>query len=392
VGVFNFVSSILSQHFNEFLDSKILVVDDDLDVGATICDLMQMNGYKVSYAASATAALDYLKENDADLVISDVRMPGTDGFEFCRLARTLWGNEFVPIILLTGNEAEYEMVKGLDSGADDFIIKPPHPPELFAKIRALLRLRSLQLKNKEQAEILSKWNRDLEGRVQNQVDELQRLERFKRYFSPQVAELIVGDDFEARIGTHRREITSLFIDLRGFTAFAETASPDEVMRVLNEYYAVVGGIAMSHHASVGSLTGDGMMFFFNDPVEIPNHRLEAVRVAVEIRGKVRELTTKWKALGYRLGFGIGLAEGPATIGGLGFNAFWTYTVVGSTVNLAARLCAEARDGEILVSDRFRSSLHGCVQVEPCGTRSFKGFSDGIVVFNIIEVITRPNAA
>ncbi|MDZ4083742.1 MAG: response regulator [Bdellovibrionales bacterium] len=386
------MSSLVSQHAGEFRDSKILVVDDDWDVGATICDLMQMNGYNVSYAASATAALDYLKENDVDLVISDVRMPGINGFEFCRLARTLWANEFVPIILLTGNESEFEMVKGLDSGADDFIMKPPLPAELFAKIRALLRLRSLQLKNKEQAEMLSHWNRDLESRVQNQVTELQRLERFKRYFSPHVAELIVGDDFEARIGTHRREITSLFVDLRGFTAFAESASPDDVMRVLNEFYAVVGGIAMSHNATVGSLTGDGMMFFFNDPVEIPNHRLEAVRVAVEIRGRVRELTTKWQQQGYRLGFGIGLAEGHATIGGLGFNAFWTYTVVGSTVNLAARLCAEARDGEILVSDRFRSSVQGSVQVEPCGLRSFKGFSDGIVVFNVTDVTVRSNAA
>ena len=382
----------MSQYSNEFRGSRILVVDDDWDVGATLCDLMQMNGYNTSYSASANAALDYLKKNDVDLVVSDVRMPGTDGFEFCQLARTFWGNEFIPIILLTGNEAEFEMVKGLDSGADDFIMKPPQPAELFAKIRALLRLRSLHLKNKEQAELLSKWNKDLEGRVQIQVDELHRLERFKRYFSPRVAEIIVGDDFETRIGTHRREITSLFIDLRGFTAFAEVASPDDVMRVLNEFYSVVGGIAMSHNATVGSLTGDGMMFFFNDPVEIPNHRLEAVCVAVEIRSKVRELTTKWKALGYRLGFGIGLAEGQATIGGLGFNAYWTYTVVGSTVNLAARLCAEARDGEILVSDRFRSSLGGCVKVEPCGIRSFKGFSGGIVVFNITDVIVRSSAA
>jgi len=386
------VSSLASQYSNEFRDSKILVVDDDWDVGETICDLMQLNGYNVSYAASAMAALDYLKENDVDLVISDVRMPGIDGFEFCQQARKLWADEFVPIILLTGNGSEFEMVKGLDSGADDFIVKPPQPAELFAKIRALLRLRSLQLKNKEQAELLSQWNRDLESLVQNQVNELHRLERFKRYFSPRVAELIVGDDFETRIGTHRREITSLFVDLRGFTAFAESTSPDEVMSVLNEFYAAVGGVAMSHNATVGSLSGDGMMFFFNDPVEIPNHRLEAVIVAVEIRSKVRELTTKWKSQGYRLGFGIGLAEGRATIGGLGFNAYWTYTVVGSTVNLASRLCAEARDGEILVSDRFRSSVQGCVQVEPCGVRSFKGFSDGIVVFNVTAVNVRANAA
>lgn len=386
------MSSIVSQHASEFHGSKILVVDDDWDVGATSCDLMQMNGYNVSYAASATAALDYLKENDVDLVISDVRMPGIDGFEFCQHARALWANEFVPIILLTGNESEFEMVKGLDSGADDFIVKPPLPAELFAKIRALLRLRSLQLKNQEQAELLSQWNRDLESRVQDQVSELHRLERFKRYFSPRVAELIVGAEFEAQIGTHRREITSLFVDLRGFTAFAESTTPDEVMSVLNEFYATVGGIAMSHNATVGSLSGDGMMFFFNDPVEIPNHRLEAVRVAIEIRGKVRELTEKWKKQGYRLGFGIGLAEGQATIGGIGFNAYWTYTVVGSTVNLAARLCAEARDGEILVSDRFRVSVQGCIEVEPCGIRSFKGFSDGIVVFNVTNVTVGAGAA
>lgn len=386
------MNSLVPKKSNEFENSNILVVDDDWDVGATICDLMQFNGFRVSYAASATAALEYLQNNDVDLVISDVRMPGIDGFEFCRRARALWANEFVPIILLTGNELESEKVKGLDAGADDFIIKPPQSTELFAKIRALLRLRSLQLKNKEQAELLSQWNRDLESRVQNQFAELHRLERFKRYFSPHVAELIVADDFESRLGTHRREITSLFIDLRGFTAFAESASPDDVMNVLNEFYAAVGGIAMSNHATVGSLSGDGMMFFFNDPVEIENHRLQAVSVAVEMRAKVRELTEKWKQQGYRLGFGIGLAEGLATIGGLGFNAFWTYTVVGSTVNLAARLCAEARDGEILISDRFRSTVEGAVQVEPCGIRSFKGFSDGIIVFNVVSVAHRAIAA
>ncbi len=392
MGDLNTVNSLAFKHGSEFRDSKILVVDDDWDVGATICDLVQVHGYNVTYAASATAALEYLKENDVDLVISDVRMPEIDGFEFCRRARKLWSNEFVPIILLTGNEIEFEIVKGLDAGADDFIMKPPRPAELFAKIRALLRLRILQQKNKEQAELLSQWNRDLESRVQIQVSELQRLERFRRFFSPHVAELIVADDSEKRLGTHRREITSLFIDLRGFTAFAESSSPDAVMNVLNEFYAVVGGIAMSFDATVGSLTGDGMMFFFNDPVELENHRLQAVKMAVQLRSKVRELTLRWKSEGHRLGFGIGLAEGQATIGGLGFNAYWTYTVVGSTVNLAARLCAEARDGEILISDRFRSLVDGFVQVEPYGIRSFKGFSDGVIVFNVTNISAALNAA
>ncbi len=365
--------------------AQILVVDDDRDVAASLCDLIEAAGYRAIVANSADAALKFLSTNEADLVISDVRMPGIDGFEFCQAARDQMKDDYVPIILLTGNADEFEIRRGLDSGADDFLMKPPRMTDLLAKVRAFLRIRVLQRKNRQQAELLARWNRDLEERVREQVSELHRLGRFKSYFSQSVAELIVSDDFESRLKPHRREITSLFIDLRGFTAFAETVAPESVSLVLNEFYAAVGKVASRFEATIGNIAGDGMLFFFNDPMEIPNHRQVAVSMALELRHAVGELTEIWKSRGYQLGFGIGLAEGVATIGGVGYNQYWTYTVVGSTVNLAARLCAEARDGEILVSDRFRSRIEGRVTVEPRGLKRFKGFSDGVVVFNICSM-------
>ncbi len=376
------MSARVPKRDESFEGSKILVVDDDTEVAASLCDLIEAAGYVAIVVNSADAALGVLKKNEADLVISDVRMPGRDGFEFCEAAREQMKDDYVPIILLTGNVDEFEIRKGLDSGADDFLLKPPRMSDLLAKVRSLLRIRILQRKNRQQAELLARWNRDLEERVREQVSELHRLERFKAYFSHSVAELIVSDDFESRLKTHRREITSLFIDLRGFTAFAESVAPEEVSLVLNEFYSAVGEVASRYEATVGNIAGDGMLFFFNDPIEIQDHRLVAVSMALDLRHAVGELTEIWKERGHKLGFGVGLAEGIATIGGVGYNQYWTYTVVGSTVNLAARLCAEARDGEILVSDRFRSRLEGRVAVEPRGLKSFKGFSDGVVVFNV----------
>lgn len=379
------MSTRVPERYNSFEGSKILVVDDDHDVAASLSELIEAAGYHAIVVNSAEAGLDVLKRNEADLVISDVRMPDTDGFEFCIAARDQMKDDYVPIILLTGNADEFEIRKGLDSGADDFLMKPPRMSDLLAKVRSFLRIRMLQRKNRQQADLLARWNRDLEKRVREQVFELHRLERFKAYFSQSVAELIVSDDFEKRLKPHRREITSLFIDLRGFTAFAESVSPEAVSTVLNEFYAAVGKVASRYEATIGNIAGDGMLFFFNDPIEISNHRQVAVEMALELRKSIREIAEIWKARGYQLGFGVGIAEGMATIGGVGYDQYWTYTVVGSTVNLAARLCAEAQDGEILISDRFRSRLEGRLSVDPRGLKRLKGFSDGVVVFNICDM-------
>lgn len=364
---------------------QILLVDDDVDVASTFCEVIQEAGYSVVLANSADSALEQLQRLPVDLIISDVRMPNRDGFDFCRSARELLKDEYVPIILLTGAADEFEIQKGLDSGADDFLKKPIRVPDLLAKVRSLLRIRVLQLKNRQQAELLAEWNRTLEERVRDQVSELHRLERFKSYFSQSVAELIVSDDFESRLKTHRREITSLFIDLRGFTAFAEAVDPEEVSRVLNEFYSVVGNVATRYEVTVGNIAGDGMLFFFNDPIEIHNHREVAVKMALELRASLSEKTKAWSERGHRLGFGIGLAEGVATIGGVGYKQYWTYTVVGSTVNLASRLCSEACDGEILISDRFRARLSSQLEVEARGVKRLKGFADGVLVFNIMDL-------
>jgi adenylate cyclase len=361
---------------------RILVLDDNVDLASALGELIEDAGYEVFETQSVEKALEKLKHDGIDLVISDVRMPEMTGYDFCRAARAQMQNEYIPIILLTGEIDEFEIIKGLDAGADDFLLKPTRLPDLIAKIRSLLRIRSLQNKIREQAEKLADWNRDLNNRVHLQVAELNKLERLKRYFSQNVAEIIVSDDFENRLKTHRKKISALFVDLRRFTAFAEAVEPDEVSRVLSEFYSSVGQIASRYEVTLGNIAGDGMLFFFNDPIDLPDHREKAVMMALDLRSSLSSCSQNWSNQGYSLSFGIGLAEGEATIGGVGFQQFWTYTVVGSTVNLASRLCSEAVDGEILVSDRFRSRVQGNLAVESKGTKRLKGFTDEVSVFNI----------
>jgi adenylate cyclase len=366
---------------------RVLVLDDNVDLADALSELIADAGYDVIQTQSVAHALERLREDGIDLVISDVRMPEMSGYDFCRAARAQMMNEYVPIILLTGELDEFEIIKGLDAGADDFLLKPARLPDLIAKMRSLLRIRSLQNKNLEQAKKLAEWNRDLHERVNLQVVELNRLERLKRYFSQSVAELIVSDDFENRLKSHRKIITALFVDLRRFTAFAESVEPEEVSRILSEFYSTVGSVSARFEVTVGNIAGDGILFFFNDPIDTINHREKAVEMALELRKCLNERVQIWTNQGYNLGFGIGLAEGEATIGGVGFQQFWTYTVVGSTVNLASRLCSEANDGEILISDRFRTRITGELITETRGKTLLKGFSSEITIFNIKGFVT-----
>jgi class 3 adenylate cyclase len=225
-------------------------------------------------------------------------------------------------------------------------------------------------------------NKNLEVRVQEQVGQLERLGRLKRFFSPQLAELIVAGGADDPLRTHRREVTVVFLDLRGFTAFAETAEPEEVMGVLREYHAEMGKLILAHEGTLERFTGDGMMIFFNDPVPVPNPAERAIRMALAMRAKVAELTSKWRKLGHELDFGVGIAQGYATIGAIGFEGRWDYGAIGTVTNLASRLCAEAKPGQILVSQRLLGSVDEQVEAEPVGELSLKGFHRPITAHNI----------
>src|SRR6266849_5779159 len=213
---------------------------------------------------------------------------------------------------------------------------------------------------------------------------VEQLSRLKRLFSPQLAELIVTGGTEDPLKTHRREVTVVFLDLRGFTTFAEQVEPEEVMGVLRDYHAEMGRLILEHEGTLERFTGDGIMIFFNDPLPVPNPAERALRMALAMRERVSALTDKWKKSGYDLGFGVGLAQGYATIGAIGFEGRWDYGAIGTVTNLAARLCGEAKPGQILVSRRVFATVEDSIEAEMIGELSLKGFLKPVTTFNVLR--------
>jgi adenylate cyclase len=355
--------------------ARILVVDDTAVNLKLLADLLGAKGYAVLTAASGAEALGKIAAQPPDLVLLDVMMPGMSGYEVCRKLREDPATAMLPVVMVTALDPAQERVKGIDAGADDFLTKPIHQAELLARVRSLLRVKSLW-------DQLAELNRTLEGRVAEQVAQLERLGRLKRFFSPQLAEAIVSGGADDPLRSHRREITVVFLDLRGFTAFAETAEPEEVMGVLREYHAAMGRLIVEHEGTLERFTGDGMMIFFNDPMPVPDPAERAVRMALAMRERVEELARGWRKLGYELDVGVGIAQGYATLGAIGFEGRWDYGAIGSVTNLAARLCGEAGPGQILISRRLHGALEELIAVEPVGELTLKGFSRPVTAFNV----------
>jgi class 3 adenylate cyclase/CheY-like chemotaxis protein len=367
--------------------AKVLVVDDTPQNVKLLADLLSVKGYAVVTAASGPEALEKVEADRPDIVLLDVMMPGMSGYEVCKKIRDNPATGILPVVMVTALDPGQERVKGLDAGADDFLTKPVNQAELLARVRSLVRVKQLYDKVQQQAGELADLNRNLEARVGEQVGQLERLGRLKRFFSPQLAELIVAGDAEDPLRSHRREITVVFLDLRGFTAFAETAEPEEIMGVLREYHAEMGGLILAHEGTLERFTGDGMMVFFNDPVPVPNPAERAIRMALAMRERATELRVKWTKLGYELDFGIGIAQGYATIGAIGFEGRWDYGAIGTVTNLASRLCDQARPTQILVSRRVITTVEGMAQVEtePLGEMMLKGFQRPVTVFNVVKL-------
>ena len=362
--------------------AKILVVDDTPQNVKLLRDLLEVKGYAVATATSGEEALARVAVENPDLVLLDVMMPGISGYDVCRRLREDPKTALLPVILCTSLDPQQERVKGMEAGADDFLNKPVNQPELFARVKSLLRVKSLQDEVAHQADELREWNAKLEERVREQVAQLEQLSKLKRFVSPRIGELILAGEVDDPLKTRRREISVVFTDLRGFTSFTETAEPEEVMGVLREYHGALGAIIMKHDGTVEHFAGDGVMILFNDPVPVAEHELAAVRMALEMRDAVGELSRNWKKRGHDLGFGVGVANGYATMGAIGFEDRRDYGAIGPVCNLSARLCAEAKAGQVLVSQRVYGRIETSVSAEPAGEAVLKGFHRPVPVFNV----------
>jgi class 3 adenylate cyclase len=254
---------------------------------------------------------------------------------------------------------------------------------ILEALSAELRDKNRQLE--EQAAQIAEWNARLETRVTEQVAQIGQMSKLTRFLSPKVSDLIMSGDADDPLKTRRREITVVFVDLRGFTAFTETAEPEEVMGVLREYHAELGRAIMAHDGTIEHFAGDGVMILFNDPVPVEDHELQAIRMALLMRASMSALAKTWKKRGFALGFGVGIAGGYATIGTIGFEGRLEYGAIGTVTNLAARLCGEAKEDQILISPRILAKVEEHIEVEPVGELSLKGFHRPVLAHNVLRV-------
>jgi adenylate cyclase len=333
---------------------RILVVDDTPHNVKLLADLLAAKGYAVTSADNGEQALQLIAADPPDLVLLDVMMPGLSGYDVCRRIRENPATALLPVVMVTSLDAQQERVTGIEAGADDFLSKPINRPELFARVRSLLRVKQLQ-------------------------DE--RLARLKSFFSPQLAEAIAAGRGDELLKTHRREITVQFFDLRGFTAFTDASEPEEVMELLRMYHAALGPLVLEQQGTLERFAGDAVMVFFNDPLPVERPAEHAVKAALAMRDAFVPIAEHWKKRGgFELGLGVGIAQGYATLGAIGFEGRQDYAAIGNVTNLAARLCGEAKAGQILADRKTMAALEGAFQFDAVGPLTLKGFDKPVPAF------------
>jgi class 3 adenylate cyclase/AmiR/NasT family two-component response regulator len=368
----------------------ILIVDDTPANLALLSDALKSD-YRMKVALSGEAALELAhSEPRPDLILLDVMMPGMDGFEVCRRLKSEPSLQSIPVIFVTAMGEVEDETRGLELGGADYITKPISVPIVKARVKAHLavheqarQMERMIAKLEAQATELSVWNQTLERRVSEGIAQLDRLGRLKRFFSPSVIDLLLSGAAEDPLKSHRREIAVVFLDLRGFTAFTEDSDPEDVMDVIAEYHEAMGALVMKHGGTLERFTGDGMMIFFNDPVPIANPAGTAVKTALAMQERFARLEQGWRRRGYELAMGIGIAQGYATIGAIGFEGRRDYGAIGSVTNLAARLCAEASAGQILISQRVQGWVSDLVRTEAIGRLNLKGFHRPVPVYSVV---------
>src|ERR671924_176381 len=354
------------------MTARILVVDDQRPNVEMMAGVLKARGYSVYTAYDGQQALDQVRDLHPDLVVSDILMPNMDGYDLCRRLRGAPETALLPIVLVTSLDAQGERIKGLEAGADDFLSKPVNWEELFARVRSLLRVKALQ-------DELKDLNAKLAERVREQVSQLERLSRLKRFFSRPVAEAIVAGG-EELLEPHRREITAVFLDLRGFTSFTDRADPDEVMELLRAYHATLGRTVDEFGGTLEHFAGDGIMIFFSDPIEVDNPAERAIRMALALQRAFNPIANAWLKLGHEVGLGIGIAQGDTTLGVIGFEQRWEYAAIGNVPNIAARLCGAAHAGEIIVDGQTEQDIVHIAETEFIGALTLRGFQQPVPAF------------
>jgi adenylate cyclase len=354
---------------------RILIVDDNETNRDILLARLGPQGYDLKQAADGEEALAATREHLPDLILLDIMMPKIDGIEVCKRIKNDPTMPFTPIILCTAKADSKDVVAGLEAGADEYLTKPIDQTALVARVKSVLRLKQLH-------DQIAEMNKGLEQRVAAQLGEIERMSGLKRFLAPQIAELVLSSGGEKLLDSHRRDVTIVFCDLRGFTSFAETAEPEEVMAVLREYHGSLAGLINSFEGTLERFAGDGLMILFNDPIPCPDPCERAVKMAVEMRDRVMMLATKWKKLGHDLGFGMGIAHGYATLGRISSEGRFDYTAIGRVVNLAARLCGEAKSGQILVDGKVHTAVETLTDFDAVGELELKGFTRPVAAFDI----------
>ena len=336
----------------------VLIVDDNADMRGYLARILS-NRYRVILAKDGLEGMEQARTFPPDLILTDLMMPRMSGNDLLKAVRSDRSLRATPVVFLTARAGTEARVESLEAGSDDYIAKPFDEHEIVARVNNLIRLRA-------------------------QERELVALHKDKmtRFLPAQIADVIFSERADDVLKSHRAEISVVFIDLRGFTAFAETAEPEDVMAVLKEYQTEMGRLIADHHGVIERFSGDAIMIFFNDPVPILNHAEQAVRLAVAMRAEVVQLKRKWAQRGIDLGAGIGVATGYATLGLVGFEQRKDYAAIGAVTNLAARLCGEARHGQILISERVRHFVKDLVHAESVGTIALKGFQKPVMAYNV----------
>jgi adenylate cyclase len=364
---------------------RILVVDDNETNRDILCTRLRQHGYELVEASDGEAALSAARQHLPDLILLDVMMPKVDGIAVCRQLKSDADLPFMPVILVTAKADSKDVVAGLEAGADEYLTKPVDQAALIARVKSMLRVKQLTDQVQAQAADLASWNRTLEARVAQQLSQIERMERLKRFLPPQVAELILTSGDDRVLDSHRRDVTVIFCDLRGFTAFSETSEPEEVMNILREYHQTVGAIIHKFQGTIEHFAGDGIMAMLNDPLPCPEPCVQAVRMAAEMRAAVGKLTATWRKRGFDLGFGVGIAHGYATLGRIGFEGRFDYAAIGAVPNLASRLCDEAKDGQILIDGKVRAEVDSICELEPLHELQLKGVHRPIKAANVRTV-------